>query len=280
MRSLSDRPVVSIQGQPGSFHHLVATRLFGTEVECRYRATFAEVMADAHGGGADVGVMAIENSIAGSLTYNYDLLDRYPVPIVGEVVLPIAQHLIAAPGVRETDLVEIRSHPMAIEQCRAYLNTHPEWRVVEQEDTAGSVRDLRDSGRRDVGAISSAWSATLYGMEILRPDIQTDPANFTRFWVLTHRRLPQALAHPPTRASFRFTVPNRPGALLAVLRVFEAAGVNLTKLESRPKPGSPWHYRFYCDAVCDPLAHAGLPAALAAVCEETHLLGWYPDLSG
>jgi prephenate dehydratase len=275
---------ISIQGNAGSFHHIVASRLFGEDAPCLWRRSFREVMADAAEGRADVAVMAIENSIAGSLIMNYDLLSRHPVPIVGDVVLHIGQHLIVHPEAELADITEVWSHPMAIEQCRQYLDRFPHWTVVEQDDTAGSVAAMRDSGRRDVAVISSDYSAQLYGMRIAERHIETDPQNYTRFLILSKMEMPSHLHLPPTRASFRFRVSNEPGSLLRVLSVFDGEGINLSKLESRPVVGSPWQYQFFCDASIDEAyaLNGGVEDLMEKVLKVSlsiDLLGCYPDWS-
>lgn len=271
-------PVVSIQGQPGSFHHIVATTLFGKSVDCLYRGTFREVMDDEAQGRADACLIAIENSIAGSIIYNYDLLAKYRLPIAGEFYLRIGQHLISKPGTTLADITEVWSHPMAIEQCRVFLDPL-KLRIVEKEDTAGSVRDLAESDRTDVAVISSDYSAELYGMEIIRPNIETDPNNYTRFLLLTRKPLPEALNRPASKTSMQFSVVDAPGSLYRLLGVLDFHGVNMSKIESRPKVGSPWKYDFFCDITCDVYAVEGLLDALTGVTEAFHVLGVFSDLS-
>lgn len=283
MESTQKKLVVSIQGQKGSFHHIVATRLFGHDITCIYRGNFRDVMSDVDNGNASIGIMAIENSIAGSLIMNYDLLAKHPVPIVGEVVLRIAQHLIAKPGVKLEEIREVWSHPMAIEQCREFLDQFPKWKIFETEDTAGSVADMAASDRQDVAAIASDYSAELYGMNLLKESIETDPQNYTRFLVLSRDPMPEHLQLPPGRSSFRFSTKNESGSLLRVLEVFEEMGVNLSKLESRPIVGRPWEYQFYCDAAIDDVQrtedplHENLIRNLQNVTESVQLLGSYPN---
>lgn len=283
MEFIPKNQIVSIQGQRGSFHHIVASRLFGHEVNCLYRGNFRDVMADVDSGKATIGIMAIENSIAGSLIMNYDLLAKHPVPIVGEVVLRIAQHLIAKPGVELKEIREVWSHPMAIEQCREFLNRFSEWKVIESEDTAGSVADVASSERRDVAAISSDYSAEIYGMNLLQESIETDPQNYTRFLILSREPMPEHLQLSEGRSSFRFSTKNESGSLLRVLEVFEKMQVNLSKLESRPIVGRPWEYQFYCDATIDNTQwekdphHEKLLRNLQNVTESVQLLGSYPN---
>lgn len=273
------KPTISLQGQPGSFHHIVATRLFGSDANCLYRGTFRDVMEDEKNGRADVALIAIENSIAGSIIYNYDLLAKYRVPIAGEFYLPISQHLIAFPGTTLDDITEVWSHPMAIEQCRAFLDPL-HLTILEKEDTAGSVKELKDSGLTHVGVISSDFSAELYGMEIIRRNIETDPHNHTRFLVLSHKELASHLKGNVTKTSMQFSVVDAPGSLYRLLGVLDFHGVNMSKIESRPKVGSPWKYDFFCDITTDVYAVEGLIDDLTGVTEAFHVLGVFSDLSG
>ena len=279
--NLGVTPVVSIQGQPGSFHHIGARRLFG-EVEFLYRDSFREVFADARSGRANFLFVAIENSIAGSIIYNYDLLANHRIPIVAEKYLRIGQHLIAKPGTRLSSIKEVWSHPMAIEQCRDFLETL-DVRVVEKEDTAGSVRDLRDHSREDIAVISSDYSAELYEMEIIRPHIETDPNNYTRFLLLSHIPITQS-NHPAQekiKSTLWFGVSHKPGGLVDLLHVFREFNVNMTKIESRPRVGSPWVYDFFADVHLDANDDHGkqILANAREHCEFLHVLGSYPDVS-
>lgn len=276
---LTKTATVSIQGQPGSFHHIGARSLFG-DATFLYRDSFREVFDDGRRGLANFMFIAIENSIAGTIIYNYDLLARSGTPIVAEKYLRISQHLITIPGAKMGDITEIWSHPMAIEQCRMFLNTMSV-RVVEKEDTAGSVKELKELGRSDVGVISSDYSAKLYDMEILRKNIETDPGNYTRFLLLSKEELPKTPSHLQFKTSVYFGVPHRPGGLLELLQAFNKHSVNITKLESRPRLGSPWVYDFFADVQIN--AHSDEGAAIledvSNHCEFLNVLGSYPDLS-
>jgi len=276
---LSSGSTISIQGQPGSFHHIAARMLFG-EASYLYRDSFREVFEDGRARRATHMLLAIENSIAGSIIYNYDLLAASKTPIVGEIYLRIGQHFIAKPGVSLNNIREVWSHPMAIEQCRNFLDTL-DVKIMEKEDTAGSVRDLRDSSRRDVAVISSDLSATLYGMHILKPNIETDPNNYTRFLLLSNDPLPESDATLTRKTTVYFGVQHRPGGLVTLLQEFLAKQVNITKLESRPRVGSPWVYDFFADIELD--AHSVLGREIvdhvSGFCEFIEVLGSYPDLS-
>lgn len=268
--------VVSIQGQPGSFHHIAARKLFG-DVEYLYRDSFREVFEDYRLGKANFILIAIENSIAGSIIYNYDLISRYRIPIVAEVYEHIAQHLIAHPDVVLDSIKEVWSHPMAIEQCREFLKDLPV-RIVEKADTAGSVLEIKELGRRDVAVISSSFSAKLYGMSILRPSIQTDPNNYTRFLLMSHEDFPQP-DNIELKTSIWFGVPNKSGSLLRVLEVLEKHRLNMTKLESRPRPNTVWAYDFFADVSMNGKSESGLSviSELRSNCEFLEVLGVYGE---
>jgi prephenate dehydratase len=276
---LTASATVSIQGQPGSFHHIGARMLFG-DTNFLYRNSFREVFDDARAGRANFIFIAIENSIAGSIIYNYDLLAASKLPIVAEKYLRIGQHFIGKPGTPIDSIREVWSHPMAIEQCRVFLQTL-DVKILEKEDTAGSVRDLRDSERRDVAVISSDLSAQLYGMEILRPHIETDPGNYTRFLLLSREILPDVVPGEQKKTTVYFGVPHRPGGLVTLLQAFHDKQVNITKIESRPRVGSPWVYDFFADVHLN--AHTSDGQAILEYvreyCEFIHVLGSYPDLS-
>jgi len=276
---LNISPIVSIQGQPGSFHHIGALRLFG-EVEFLYRDSFREVFEDAKSGRSNFQFIAIENSIAGSIIYNYDHLAKHRIPIVAEKYLRIGQHLIAKPDVMLDQITEVWSHPMAIEQCRNFLD-NLNVKILEKEDTAGSVRDLSRSERNDVAVISSDFSAHLYKMNILQRNIETDPNNYTRFLLLSRETLPHHSKSEVRKTTIYFGVPHKPGGLVTFLQELHKFEVNMTKLESRPRVGSPWVYDFFADIQLDAFSEQGkkVLADLYDFCEFITILGSYADLS-
>lgn len=276
---MTNKTIVSIQGQPGSFHHIAARKLFG-DVEYLYRDSFREVFEDFKTQRANFILIAIENSIAGSIIYNYDLISRYRIPIVYEVYEHIAQHLIAHPNVTLDSINEVWSHPMAIEQCRDFLRDLPV-RIVEKADTAGSVREVKETGRTDVAVISSGYSAELYGMHILRPAIQTDPNNYTRFLLMSDMDVKLGL-NDQLKTSIWFGVPNKSGSLLRVLEILDNHHINMTKLESRPRPNTVWAYDFFADVTLDGKSEFGIKvlSELQDKCEFLEVLGVYGQAGG
>ncbi|MDB5253288.1 MAG: chorismate mutase [Flaviaesturariibacter sp.] len=234
---------VSIQGFEGSFHQIAARQFFGEDVGILPCATFREVVTATQSGATDASVMAIENSIAGSILPNYGLLQRSGLTVAGEVYLPIAQHLLVNPGVTLADIREVQSHPMALQQCLDFLLPH-QWKLVETEDTALSARRLRETGSRNAAAIAGSLAATLFGLEVLVPEINTEQQNYTRFLVLQQA---PGDATDANKASLSFQTDSSQGSLARVLSVIAEAGINLSKLQSFPIPSRQWTYYFHAD---------------------------------
>lgn len=238
---------VSIQGYEGSFHQVAARQFFGPEVEVITCATFRDVVrVAANREESDGGVMAIENSIAGSILPNYNLLQKSDLKVVGEIYLQIGQNLLVNPGVRLEDIREVHSHPMALLQCIDFLEKHPQWKLVETEDTALSARHLQQHRSKHIAAIASDLAAQLFGLEILGPNIQTMKNNYTRFLILQRADVAKTVADPD-KASVNFHTDHSRGSLARVLTKIADGGINLSKLQSMPIPGSDWEYSFHAD---------------------------------
>lgn len=238
---------VAIQGYEGSFHQEAARRFFGKQVEVIACDTFRQVAQHTIARKeATGGVMAIENSIAGSILPNYTLLQKHPVTIVGEVYLHIRQHLLVNPGVTLDQLKEVHSHPMAILQCMEYLEKHPQLKLVESEDTALSARHLQQRKSKTQAAIASKLAAELYNLEILVPNIHTQKNNYTRFLMLRHQKDAKPVADA-NKASVKFHTDHSRGSLAKALQVIANEGVNLSKLQSMPIPGTDFKYSFHAD---------------------------------
>ena len=238
---------VSIQGYEGSFHQVAARQFFGEDVEVITCATFRDVIrVAANRDESDGGVMAIENSIAGSILPNYNLLQKSDLKVVGEIYLQIGQQLMVNPGVRLEDIREVHSHPMALLQCIDFLERQPQWKLVETEDTALSARHLHQHRSKHVAAIASELAAGLFGLEILAPNIQTMKNNYTRFLILQRTDVAQTVADPD-KASVNFHTDHSRGSLARVLTKIADGGINLSKLQSMPIPGSDWEYSFHAD---------------------------------
>ncbi len=242
---------VSIQGYEGSFHQVAARQFFGEDVEVITCATFREVVRVASDRKeSDGGVMAIENSIAGSILPNYNLLQKSELRVIGEIYLQIGQQLLVNAGVRLEDIREVHSHPMALLQCIDFLEKHPNWKLVETEDTALSAKHLHQHRSKHVAAIASELAATLFGLETLAPNIQTMKNNYTRFLILQRADVAREVADPD-KASVNFHTDHSRGSLARVLTKIADGGINLSKLQSMPIPGSDWEYSFHADMEFD-----------------------------
>jgi prephenate dehydratase len=268
---------VGIQGFPGAFHEIAARLCFEQRpidiVPC---LTFEELVNKLEAGEeVDAALMAIENSLAGSLMSNYKLLDQANLLAVGEVYLRIKQNLMVLPGVKIEDLIEVHSHPVAIEQCLDFFRQYPHIQLIRTEDTALSALNIREKGLRNVGAIASTLAAELYNMELLAEGIETNKKNYTRFLVL--QRADQAITDPAAdKISISFSVDHTVGSLHKVLAILAAYNHNLSKIQSAPIIGKPWEYRLFVDFVAE--GHVGVEQAYEALLPITHelkLLGAY-----
>ena len=264
---------VAIQGEPGSFSHEAARRMVPgcSIVPC---ARSAEVFDQLEAGRVPVAVIPIENSLAGSVTEHLDLLLAREVFIQRDFHLRIIHHLIAAPGVKKSELRKVFSHPVALDQCRDFLAKSPLIQATPFYDTAGSVKHVIESGMRDAAGIASRHAASVYKGRILAAGIEDDKRNFTRFFLLRRKRrvLPRA-----NKTSIAFGLKNIPGALHKALGVFAQRDISLSKIESRPMRGHPWQYVFYADFLRgdDKLARGAL-LQLRAVADMVKVLGVYP----
>lgn len=235
---------VSFQGEPGAYSEQAVFNYLGNveTVPCEsFDAMFDAVVS----GISDMALAPIENSLAGSIHQNYDLLLRHDLHIVGEYLLRVQHCLIANAGVKKEDIKKAISHPQALGQCAAYLRSHG-IKAEQAYDTAGSVKMLKESGARDTAAIASRRAAELYGMQILEEGIEDNAENYTRFLAVGRE------ATVPTseaKTSIVFTLKNQPGALFKALSVFALRDLDLTKIESRPLQGKPWEYLFYIDFI-------------------------------
>jgi prephenate dehydratase len=216
--------------------------------------------------------MAIENSLAGSLLKNYTLLDEYPVQVAGEVFLRIRQNLLALPGKKLDALSEVHSHPMALAQCENFLHRQPQLKLVESEDTAMSAELIANEKLGQRAAIASTLAAELFGLEVIAPGIENNPQNYTRFLLIEK----QGAKREGRKASLSIVLDHRPGALYQLLATAEKAGLNLTKIQSMPIVGTPWHYRFYIDVEREGQMDAGwLKHIFESSCAQLAILGVY-----
>ena len=241
---------IAIQGIKGSFHDIAAHHFFeNEEVVLVCCDTFEEMFARLKAEEDLLGLMAIENTIAGSLLHNYELLRDSGMTIVGEHKLRISHSIMCLPEESWEDIKEVNSHPVALMQCRQFLTRHPDFKVVEVADTAGAAADISREHRLGHAAICHRDAARIYNMKVLREGIETNKHNFTRFLVLAHPQKATAIRSARTinKASLVFTLPHEEGSLSAILSVLSFYKLNLTKIQSLPIIGQEWQYMFYID---------------------------------
>lgn len=243
---MNKRKIV-IQGVEGCFHHLAANAYYGEDVEIIPAGNFATLVdLTQDESKSDGGIMAIENSIAGSILQNYGLLQDSGLVIEGEIFLRIKQNLMALPGQKIEDLTEVHSHPMAINQCRAFFRDYPQIKLVETEDTALSAKVIREKNLEGVGAIAGDLPAELYKLEIIAEEIESIKNNQTRFFLL-RRSKDVGPNGGYNKASLYFSTSHEPGSLSHILDCFAKESINLSKIQSLPIPGINWQYFFHVD---------------------------------
>lgn len=271
----------AFQGEPGAYSEAAALALLGSGIETVPYPTFDEVFDAVEKGELDRAIVPVENSLAGSIHRNYDLLLQHQLSIVGEFSLRVSHCLIVNPGVQLSAIRRIISHPQALAQCEhSLLALGSRIQIIATQDTAGSVRQLRDEGTRDTAALASEHAASMYGMAVLQRNMEDDPQNYTRF--LNLARTPLAISELPApsecKTSIAFAGKNEPGLLFRCLSAFALRDIDLCKIESRPLRGVPWEYIFYIDFSGHP-GEARYQRALDHLSEMTTLLrlfGSYP----
>jgi prephenate dehydratase len=241
----SEKPRVAIQGIRASFHEEAAFKFFGEDIHTVECNSFKQTFEALEKREADYVVMAIENSIAGSILPNYSLMMSYGFPVVGEVFIPIQLHLMALPGVKFEDVKYVTSHPIAIRQCVDFFDEYPHLNIVESNDTAACAKRIRDEQLTDTVAIANTLAANLYGLDILERRIESNKKNFTRFLIITHHDT--QVKRTPNKASLCFQVSNKVGSLAKVLNIFAEQNLNMSKIQSMPVLGKPNEYNFYVD---------------------------------
>ncbi|MCW1734670.1 prephenate dehydratase [Anaerorudis cellulosivorans] len=241
---------VAIQGVQGAYHEIAARKYFdGEELEIVPCLTFRDIFIEAKKDPSLIGIMAIENTIAGSLLPNHDLLKMSEMQIAGECKLRISHALAALPGQSIADIKEVMSHPIALMQCQDYLDTLPGIKIVENDDTALAAKEIHDGGLKRCAAICSTLAAEMYGLQILASGIETNKRNFTRFLILAQKEmLPEVQKdNHINKSSLVFVLPHTEGSLSRVLTILSFYGINLTRIQSLPIIGREWEYQFYID---------------------------------
>jgi prephenate dehydratase len=241
---------VAIQGGVGAYHEIAAREYFkGEELEIVPCSTFKDIFIEAEKDPDLIGIMAIENTIAGSLLQNHDLLKLNKLQIAGEQKQRISHSLAVLPGVKIDEVQEVMSHPMALMQCEEFLDTLTGIKIVEHDDTALAARDIKEKNMRSTAAICSSLAAKLYGLDILAEGIETNKRNFTRFLILAKGDMLREVQKENNinKSSLVFILPHNEGSLSKVLSVLSFYGINLTRIQSLPIVGREWEYQFYID---------------------------------
>lgn len=273
---------VTIQGVAGCYHDAAAHLYFdGEEIQTIECETFPVMFDTLSTDASLLGIVAIENTIAGSLLQNHELLRQSNLRIIGELKLRISHVLCSLPGQSIDALTEVNSHPMALMQCEQFLRRHPNLKIVERLDTAGSAKEISEGKLTGHAAVCGEYAANLYGLEILEKSIETNKRNFTRFLIVADPLLASEIG--PTereinKASIVFTLPHTHGALSKVLTILSFYDINLSKIQSTPIVGREWEYRFYVDVTFDSLIryHQSIEAVRPLI-KDLRILGEYAE---
>lgn len=237
---------VAIQGVKGSFHHIVSQQFFEKSVDIIECLTFDEVVDSLITKSCDAAIMALENSIAGSIIPNYALINKYNLHIVGEQYLDIQHNLMVLSGQNIKEIKEVYSHPMALLQCKEFFKLHPHIKLVEDKDTAEVAQRIHENQIKGIGAIASIMAAEIFELDVLARSIQTIKHNETRF-VIVKRQNSEVPENEINKASVRFEADHKRGSLAAILNVMSDCKLNLTKIQSLPIVETPWKYAFFVD---------------------------------
>lgn len=272
---------IAIQGVPGCFHDIASHRYFeGEDIELICCNTFEQVFRSMDEDPDTVALVAIENTIAGSLLHNYELLLESGKTVVGEHKLRICHSIMCLPDDDWDDIQEVNSHPVALMQCRDFLSAHKRIKVVEVDDTAGAARDISQQQLRGHAAICHKDAAAIYGMKVLKEGIETNKHNYTRFLVLASPQKAGKLRNvsESNKSSLAFTLPHEEGSLSAILSVLSFYKLNLTKIQSLPIIGQEWHYMFYIDlSYTDYNRYRQAINAITPLTRELRILGEYKE---
>ena len=277
-----DMKKIAIQGTIGSYHDIAAHKFFeGEDIELLCCATFEDIFKAIHQDSQTIGMLAIENTIAGSLLQNHELLRQSGAQILGEYKLRISHCFVCLPDEDINDIVEVNSHPIALMQCRDFLQQHPTIKVVEAEDTALSAEAISKGNLKGRAAICSKTAAEYYGMKVLQEGIETNKHNFTRFLVVADPWQVDELRKEQTtinKSNIVFTLPHTEGSLSQVLSILSFYKINLTKIQSLPIIGREWEYQFYVDVKYDDyLRYKQAIAAITPLTKELKILGEYAE---
>lgn len=269
--------IIAIQGAEGSNHHKVARDFYGEDIQLKECLSFDVLVDSLLDQTASKGIMAIENTIAGSIIPNYALIDKYNLHIVGEEYLNIHHHLMALPNQKIEDIKEVCSHPMALLQCKEFFKQHKHIKLVEDVDTAEVAKRISKNQLKGVAAIAPIIAADIFGLEVIEDDIQTMKDNATRF-VIVQTEAPHNGIEQINKASLKFQLDHKRGSLAAMLNVLSDCKMNLTKIQSLPVIESPWKYSFFVDITFeDYKAYEKAIAIIEIMASELKVLGTYKN---
>jgi len=268
---------IAIQGIKGSFHHQVASEYYYQDIDVDECLSFEELVDSLLSGKSNQAVMALENSIAGSIIPNYALIDKNNLHIIGEYYMDIHQNLMALKGQKLEELTEVHSHPMALLQCMEFLKKLPNIKLVEDKDTAETARRIHQQQLKGIAAIASITASKLYDLEIVAPEIQTINNNMTRFVILSKENS-FVSKQQISKASLKFELDHKRGSLAAVLNVMSDCKLSLTKIQSLPKIETPWKYSFFVDVTFDAYEdYSKAKSLLEIMAEYFKVLGEYQN---
>lgn len=272
---------VAIQGIAGCFHDIAAREYFkGEEIEIIACETFRDVFDTIKKDSSIIGAVAIENTIAGSLLQNHNLLKESGLKIAGEYKLRIKHNIVALPGQKISDIHEVHSHPIALMQCGDFLQRNKHIKAVESDDTASSAKRVAEEGKMGVAAICGEMAAKIYGLEILEKGIETNKHNFTRFLIVADSWLTDELSKgkSPNKASLVFSLPHEQGSLAMILSILSYYGLNLTKIQSLPIIGREWEYQFYVNlSFTQYVRYTQALSAITPLTKDLKVLGEYQE---
>lgn len=265
---------VSIQGVKGAFHEEAALNYYGEKVNIQPNVTFSDLIDSIKPGKSNTGIIAVENTISGTIHSNLNLILESGFQITGEVYLHIKQNLVALPGTKISDLKEVHSHYMAINQCRKFFRKYPAIKLIQSDDTALSMKEIAKTRTSAIGAIGSKLGAKEYKLEIIAKSIETNKKNYTRFLVIEKN-----INHTNekfNKSSVCLTLPNKKGSLAKILGIMAFYDVDLSKIESLPIIGEPWHYMFYIDLIIDEIEnYRSMLQAIRPLTDQLIVMGEY-----
>ena len=267
---------IAIQGAEGSNHHKVARNFYGNSIQLKECMSFDAVVDYLLSNKASIGIMALENTIAGSIIPNYALIDKYNLHIINEEYLNIHHHLMVLPGQKIEEIKEVCSHPMALLQCKEFFKKHPHIKLVEDVDTAEVAKRISENKLTGVAAIAPKLAAEIFNLEVIEDEIQTMKDNSTRFVIVQTSK--PSIKESINKASLKFQLNHKRGSLAAILNVLSDCKMNLTKIQSLPVIESPWKYSFFVDVTFDHYKdYEKAVAVIEIMAEEFKVLGAYKN---